>query len=85
MSVFVARQPIFNRRKKVVGYELLFRSGNDNFYRQAVVMLGVNELKKLLSVIALGYLGEDKPNELYGLSMIRARFAELLCSQDREW
>ncbi|MBO8167901.1 MAG: HDOD domain-containing protein [Thermoanaerobacteraceae bacterium] len=46
--------------------------------KQAVVMLGANELKKLLSVIALGYLGEDKPDELYGLSMIRARFAELL-------
>lgn len=32
MDVFVARQPIFNRDKEVTAYELLFRSGIDNFY-----------------------------------------------------
>lgn len=31
-NVYIARQPIFDRRKKVVAYELLFRSGFDNFY-----------------------------------------------------
>ena len=31
-NVFIARQPIFDRRKKVVAYELLFRTGFDNFY-----------------------------------------------------
>ena len=29
-DVFVARQPIFDRRKQVYGYELLFRSGLEN-------------------------------------------------------
>ncbi|MBP2657133.1 MAG: hypothetical protein H6Q69_165, partial [Firmicutes bacterium] len=28
MKIFVARQPIFNRREHVVAYELLFRSGD---------------------------------------------------------
>ncbi len=28
--VYVGRQPIFDRRRKVVAYELLFRSGDDN-------------------------------------------------------
>ncbi len=32
MDVFVARQPIFNQEKEVTAYELLFRSGLDNFY-----------------------------------------------------
>jgi EAL and modified HD-GYP domain-containing signal transduction protein len=32
MEIFVARQPILDRRQMVVGYELLFRSGFDNFY-----------------------------------------------------
>jgi c-di-GMP-related signal transduction protein len=32
MDVFVARQPIFDREKKVMGYELLFRSGLENYY-----------------------------------------------------
>ena len=30
MDVFVARQPIFNRHKKIYAYELLFRSGESN-------------------------------------------------------
>ncbi|MCP5107350.1 MAG: HDOD domain-containing protein [bacterium] len=29
---FVARQPIFDRQRTVIGYELLFRSGVDNFF-----------------------------------------------------
>ena len=32
MEVFVARQPIFGRQQKVYAYELLFRSGLDNFF-----------------------------------------------------
>lgn len=30
LDVFVARQPIFDERKKIFGYELLFRSGLEN-------------------------------------------------------
>jgi c-di-GMP-related signal transduction protein len=33
MNVFVARQPIFDRTKSVYGYELLFRSGFENYYK----------------------------------------------------
>src|SRR3954467_1492531 len=32
MKTFLARQPIFNRHKRVIGYELLFRSGPENFF-----------------------------------------------------
>ena len=32
MQVFVARQPIFDRQQKVHAYELLFRSGIDNYF-----------------------------------------------------
>ncbi|MFQ5598123.1 MAG: EAL and HDOD domain-containing protein [Nitrospiria bacterium] len=32
MDTFIARQPIFDRAQKVYGYELLFRSGLDNFF-----------------------------------------------------
>lgn len=32
MEVFVARQPIFDRKKNVTAYELLFRSSIENFY-----------------------------------------------------
>jgi EAL and modified HD-GYP domain-containing signal transduction protein len=30
MDIFVARQPIFDRRRQVVGYELLFRNSLTN-------------------------------------------------------
>ena len=32
MQVFVARQPIFDTRKRVVAYELLFRAGPENWF-----------------------------------------------------
>jgi c-di-GMP-related signal transduction protein len=32
MEVFVATQPIFNIKEKIVAYELLFRPGSDNYY-----------------------------------------------------
>lgn len=34
MDIFVARQPIFDRRRNVVAYELLFRSGMQNTFGQ---------------------------------------------------
>ncbi len=35
-NIFIARQPIFKRSGKVFGYELLFRSGLDNFFDTSV-------------------------------------------------
>jgi len=32
LNKFIARQPIFDTRQKVVAYELLFRSGPENFF-----------------------------------------------------
>ena len=32
MHIFLARQPIFDRDKNVIAYELLFRNGHDNVY-----------------------------------------------------
>ena len=32
MDIFIARQPIFNRKRVVFGYELLFRDGLANFF-----------------------------------------------------
>lgn len=35
MKVFVARQPIFNRNRQVVAYELLYRESEENRYSAA--------------------------------------------------
>ncbi len=32
MEVFVARQPIFDRKEQLYGYELLYRNGQEDFY-----------------------------------------------------
>lgn len=49
MSIFIARQPIFDRFQNVFGYELLYRSGNENYFpeidgSQATAELLVNSL-----------------------------------------
>lgn len=36
MDVFVARQPIFNKDKQVVAYELLYRDGSKNFFDKSI-------------------------------------------------
>ena len=32
MNIFVARQPIFDRQQRIYGYELLYRTGMENFF-----------------------------------------------------
>lgn len=58
MNVFIARQPIFDANQRVYGYELLYRSGDRNFYtgaedgdsaslsvlRNALVVLGAGRI-----------------------------------------
>lgn len=59
-DIFVARQPIFDTDRKIFGYELLFRSGLENFFDQSLdidfassktlldtlLLFGINELTK---------------------------------------
>ncbi|MFN3420500.1 MAG: hypothetical protein ACK40X_02075 [Armatimonadota bacterium] len=50
MQVFVARQPIFDRMRRVIAYELLFRSGLENVFKatdgdmasQSVISSGIH-------------------------------------------
>lgn len=49
--------------------------------RHALVMLGINEIKKWISLIALRTLAEDKPDEIMTCSVIRARMGELIAPQ----
>ena len=50
MDIYVARQPIFNRNQKVIGYELLHRSGLTNSYD------GTDGTEASLAVIGNTYL-----------------------------
>ncbi len=46
--------------------------------KQALVLLGIEGIRKWLTVVLLGNLSEDKPEEVAALSLLRARFCELL-------
>jgi EAL and modified HD-GYP domain-containing signal transduction protein len=46
--------------------------------KQALMVLGITELKKFLSVLFAAQVGSEKPAELMKLAMTRARFAELI-------
>lgn len=49
--------------------------------RQALVLLGRKEIFKWVSLLAVQNIAQDKPDELVVLSLIRARFGELLAFQ----
>ncbi|MEE2022930.1 EAL and HDOD domain-containing protein [Alkalimonas mucilaginosa] len=67
-----------------LSYKLLRYSNSAIFKRrtevatikQALVILGQNELKKFLSLLFTAQISSDKPAELMRLSMTRAKFAE---------
>ncbi|HPI15790.1 MAG TPA: HDOD domain-containing protein [Spirochaetota bacterium] len=46
--------------------------------KQAISLLGLKEFRKLVSLVALSGMGDDKPEELVLTSMSRARFCELI-------
>ncbi len=46
--------------------------------RQALAYLGANEIKKFVALMAAANLAADKPEELIKLSIVRARFCELI-------
>lgn len=46
--------------------------------RQALLILGMNEIRKWITLISLSRLTDDKPDELITMSLIRAKFLELI-------
>jgi len=46
--------------------------------RQALTLLGKNEIRKWFMLFVLGNMGSDKPVELLNLALTRAKFLELL-------
>jgi len=44
--------------------------------KDAMTFIGIDELKKFIHVVVISDLGENKPNELIRVSMIRARMCE---------
>lgn len=56
------------------------RSNTIDSIRNAVTILGQNEVKKWATVAISVSIGEDRPSEITRLSLIRAKFAETLAA-----
>ncbi|QDC92675.1 EAL and HDOD domain-containing protein [Vibrio furnissii] len=50
-------------------------------FKQALVYLGEERLRKFVSLVAIASTHSDKPDYLYGLSIQRARYCELVYSR----
>ncbi|MGQ9728241.1 MAG: EAL and HDOD domain-containing protein [Candidatus Fervidibacter sp.] len=62
MKIFVARQPLFDRLKRVVAYELLFRSGTKNFFSaNDGDYASLSVLSSVIHVFGLASLTGGKP------------------------
>lgn len=46
--------------------------------RQALSILGMDEIKKWITLISMSQIGNNKPGELITMSLVRARFMELI-------
>lgn len=64
-----ANSPIFRRRSEI------------ETIKQALVILGSGELKRLIGLIFAANVNPDKPMELINMSMTRAKFCELIARQ----
>jgi EAL and modified HD-GYP domain-containing signal transduction protein len=51
--------------------------------RQALLLLGVVEVKKWMSLIVLSQIGSDSPEELLTNSIVRAKFCETIADQTK--
>lgn len=58
--------PLFNKRQQIASL------------RHALNYMGEVELKKFIALMTLANLSDDKPSELLHLSLVRAKFCELL-------
>ena len=68
-----------------LSYQIL-RHVNSAYYRrareissieQAMIRLGIKEIKRFVAILTMAKLGEDQPAELLRTSIIRAKFCEL--------
>ncbi len=69
-----------------VTYKLLRYINSAHFYllrevtsvKQAIQYLGTDEIRRFVSLVIVSELASDKPEELIRLSLVRARFCEIL-------
>lgn len=59
------------------------KPGKISAIKQALVYMGVSELRRFISLMTISELAEGKPHELISLSCIRGKFCELLGKESK--
>lgn len=80
------------KREVALSYMLLRFINNPTFnksqkissLRHALNYMGDAEVKKFVALLALANLGDEKPSEMLNLSLVRAKFCELLARARQE-
>lgn len=60
---------------------VLSRKNNDNSYgsiRYALVRMGKKEIERWISVLMMQNIADDKPDEIFRISLIRSKFGEMV-------
>lgn len=65
---------------RLVNSAYFYRGVEINSVKNAVVMLGLKEIKKWITLIMIRDISQSKPDELVRTTLVRARFAEKLSS-----
>ena len=80
MDVFVARQPVFDRERRVYGYELLFRSSTRNEFDGTDPTSSTTQLlgNSLLAIGLDRLVGEKKAFVNFGRELLLSEFASVL-------
>ncbi len=81
MDVFIARQPIFDRDQNVIAYELLYRTGEMNFFDGSVSSNVATSILLMNSYFSFGMenlLGEEKAFINFDKHLIEADIPRLL-------
>jgi EAL and modified HD-GYP domain-containing signal transduction protein len=82
-DVFVARQPIFDTRLRVFGYELLFRSGMDNYCAGVSPEVATSQVISNGMTIGLASLTDGRPAFVnFSRSALVDDFAFLMAPQE---
>lgn len=66
---------------RYVNSSLFMRQSEISSIKQALVSLGIKELKRFIGLMFATNMNAEKPTELINISMARAKFCELITSQ----
>ncbi len=93
LSELNRKEPSFQRLAEIfetnmdLAYKVIKLAGNKNFdeniysIKKALVYMGLADLKLWVSILMMRDIGTNKSPELMRLSLVRAKFAELLCKR----